>query len=208
MYKRNIKMFAVMLTIFACNGHPTSLTSELNEQQILVKNENQRIREEEKEVKEFVSIFAESVLDEYEIVTDPEIEDDTVKEEKYITLDVVVSYYTSLPEENGVNYGGRNAVGGYLSSTSIAIPRNGIIKYGMTVEFESLGETYMKDYNGQYLTRIADDCGSPKHIRVREDGVYRMDIYCPKFSYESDEQYKARVNNYGKYRTTCKVYTK
>lgn len=151
--------------------------------------------------KEFVSIFAEEVLEEYEV------EEVVYVEPDYVTINVVVSYYTGVEEENGKGYAGRNAIDGYLSSTSVAIPRNGIIKYGMKLEFENLGEKYMKDYNGQFLERIADDCGSPQHIRVREDGIYRMDIYCPEIAGETEEQYKIRVNNYGKYETICKVFT-
>lgn len=200
---RCVKMMAVALV--AVNSNNLSLSAEIQKQELSVAKNKEveiEINTENTEQKEFISIIAESALG-YEIVGD-----DKEEEKDYVTLDVIVSYYTSLPEENGVNYGGRNAIGGYLTNTSVAIPRTGIIEYGMTLEFESMSEAYMKDYNGKYLTRVADDCGSPSHIRVREDGVYRIDIYCPKFSYESDSQYYRRVNNYGKHQTTCKVYLK
>ena len=158
---------------------------------------------------QFVSIMAESALDEYTVVGDEEEEEVPVEEnnEEYVEINVVVSYYTGVDDENG-GYEGMNALGGRLTETSIAIPRpreNSLVKYGTIIEFDDLGESYMNDYNGKHLTRIADDCGNVKHIRIREDGVYRMDIYCPRFKNESISEYKKRVTSYGKYSTTAKV---
>lgn len=159
---------------------------------------------------EFISIMAESVLDEYTIVGDEEEIPEQEDKEEYVEIDVIVSYYTSSADENG-GYTGMNALGGRLTETSVAIPRpkeNSLVQYGTVIEFDDLGEAYMDDYNGKHLTRIADDCGNVNHIRIREDGVYRMDIYCPRFKNESISEYKKRVISYGKYSTTAKVLLK
>lgn len=154
---------------------------------------------------EFVSTISEDARGLLVETLEPEPE----PEKDYVEIRVVASFYTGLEEENGDGLGGKNAIGGYLSKTSVAIPRHDeLVTYGMEIEFERFSDGYMRDYNGQYLTRIADDTGNPKHIRVREDGVYRMDIYCPKLANEDKDQYWSRVNSYGKYETTAKVYLK
>lgn len=125
----------------------------------------------------------------------------------YESIKVVVSYYTSLAGENG-GYAGLNAIGGELSETSIAIPRpnsNSLIQYGTVIEFDDLGEAYMEDYNGNHLTRVADDTGNPNHIYIKGDGTYRVDVFCPRLKGESDSEYKQRVLKYGKHRTTARV---
>lgn len=201
---KRIKMILpIILITFIGNSQTIATPLKYNNMKQTLINEKPIIEVEvEVEDKEesFVSIFAEAMLEEYEIV------EEIYNEPDYVTINVVVSYYTKLEEENGEGYAGRNAIDGYLSNTSVAIPRNGIIEYGMKLEFEDLGVLYMADYDGQYLERIADDCGNPSHIRVREDGVYRIDIFCPELEGEIEEEYKARVNRYGKHETTCKVY--
>lgn len=208
---RLLVMVGVITTTFALNQNIVSPVSFEYENTLELMDEEYiaRLEESQKEPYNFISTISESIRGNLMVGEQKEVK----KEEKkdYVMIDVIVSYYTSVEEENGNGLEGRNAIGGYLSNTSIAIPRvteNSIVKYGSVIEFEDLGEAYMKDYNGKYLKRIADDCGSPKHIRIREDGVYRMDIYCPKFPNESKSQYIKRVNNYGKYKTTAKVYLK
>ena len=129
------------------------------------------------------------------------------EQQNYESIEVVVSYYTSLAGENG-GYAGLNAIGGELSETSIAIPRpnsNSLIQYGTVIEFDDLGEAYMEDYNGNHLTRVADDTGNPNHIYIKGDGTYRVDVFCPRLKGESDSEYKQRVLKYGKHRTTARV---
>lgn len=156
------------------------------------------------EYNEFVSTIAEFAL---EMKEEERQKSNQIKKKNYIDIDVEVTYYTGLASENGSKNAGKNAIGGYLSNTSIAIPRkDDLVKYGTKIEFSNLGKKYMDDYNGKHLIRIADDCGRPKHIRVREDGVYRMDVYCPRIGNETDDEYWSRVDSYGKYKTTAKVY--
>lgn len=204
----------VITTTFALNQNIVSPVSFEYENQLELMDEEYmaKLEESKKEPYNFISTISQSMNGELMIGEKVEIKEKKKEENKdYVTIDIIVSYYTSVEEENGNGLEGRNAIGGYLSNTSIAIPRvteNSIVKYGSVIEFEDLGEAYMKDYNGKYLKRIADDCGSPKHIRIREDGVYRMDIYCQRLPNESRSQYIKRVNNYGKYKTTAKVYLK
>lgn len=125
---------------------------------------------------------------------------------KSVTFDVIVSYYTYLPQSTGTG-NGITASGKKVSNTSLAIPRNdNILKFGSVVQFDFLCDSYMKDYNGQYLERIADDTGSPKHIRRVNDTTYRVDVFCPRLNGESDSAYHKRVYAYGKTKTKMKVY--
>lgn len=74
------------------------------------------------------------------------------------------------------------------------------------MEFKEFAPKYMQDYNGQYLVRIADDTGSPNHIRKLDNGIYRLDVFCPKFPNETDSEYYNRVSSYGKTETTFRIY--
>ena len=123
---------------------------------------------------------------------------------KYITKNVIVSYYTNLPEEGGGL--GITASGKKLSNKSLAIPRNdNLLKFGMEIEFDSLAPQYMKDYNGKYLKRIADDTGNPKYIKKIDNNTYKLDVYCPKLPNESNSEYKKRVTSYGITKTKIKI---
>lgn len=122
-------------------------------------------------------------------------------------IDVVVSYYTSLAGENG-GYAGLNAIGGELTGTSVAIPKpnsDSLVQYGSVLEFNDLGDAYMQDYDGKYLTRVADDTGNPNHIYIKHDGTYRLDVFCPRLEGETDYEYRKRVVNYGKHKTTARI---
>lgn len=44
---------------------------------------------------------------------------------------------------------------------------------------------------------ICKDRGNPDFINQREDAVYRIDIFIPRWEHESDQQYQSRVRNYG-----------
>ena len=144
--------------------------------------EKVKINKEVKVTKEeeFISTIAEMMVM-------PEEE-----KKEYIEVKAICTFYTSLASCNGDN-AGRNAIGGYLSETSIAIPRKSM-PYGTMIEVKGVG------------VRYADDCGSKKHIRIMEDGTYRFDVYVSRIKGESDSQYKKRVTNYGKFETTAKIY--
>lgn len=127
-------------------------------------------------------------------------------EQEYNEYNAIVSYYTYLPECTG-NGLGITASGVKVSETSVAIPRkDNVLKFGTKIEFVTLAPKYMEDYDGKYLTRIADDTGSPKYIRKMENGTYRLDVFCPKLPNETDKEYHKRVNSYGKTQTKIKVY--
>lgn len=127
-------------------------------------------------------------------------------EQEYNEYDAIVSYYTYLPECTG-NGLGITASGVQVSETSVAIPRkDNILKFGTKIEFGTLAPKYMEDYDGKYLTRIADDTGSPKHIRKMGNGTYRLDVFCPRLPNETDKEYHKRVNSYGKTQTKIKVF--
>lgn len=124
----------------------------------------------------------------------------------YKEFNAIVSYYTYLPSSTGSG-SGITANGNKVSETSLAIPRNDdILRYGVKVEFDYLAPQYMIDYDGKYLTRIADDTGSPKHIRKIDNNTYKLDVFCPRLPKESDDSYHKRVYGYGITKTKMKIF--
>lgn len=114
-------------------------------------------------------------------------------EEKHIEIDVEISFYTSLVEENTV-LGGIDAQGNPLVWGTLAVPRS--VELGTKFEIEG--------YEG--TTFVARDRGSVKHIRIKEDGTYRIDLFVPRKQGENDSQYWTRVNNYGKIKRKAKMF--
>lgn len=124
---------------------------------------------------------------------------------EYIRKKAIVTYYTHLPQCTG-DGDGITASGTKVSETSVAIPRkDNLLNFGDTIIFESLSPKYMEDYNGNYLTRIADDTGNPNYIKKIDDETYRLDVFCPKLPNESNEQYYNRVLSYGKTETNILI---
>lgn len=122
------------------------------------------------------------------------IEDNYQEEEKkYIEIDVELSFYTSLIEEN-TSHGSVDAQGNPLEWGTIAVPRS--IELGTKFDIEG--------YEG--TTFVARDRGSKKHIRIKEDGTYRIDMFVPRKDGEDDDTYWERVNNYGKVKRKAKMY--
>lgn len=117
----------------------------------------------------------------------------TEEEKKYVEIDVEISFYTSLQEENSP-HGGIDAQGNQLVWSTIAVPRS--VSLGTKFEIEG--------YEG--TTFVARDRGSVKHIRIKEDGTYRIDMFIPRKSGETDREYWLRTNNYGKIKRTAKMY--
>lgn len=112
-------------------------------------------------------------------------------------VSVRVSFYTSLASENG-GYAGMNAVNGRLTLGSISAPKS--VPFGSTISIPEM----------QKLLGITeftvDDRGGA--IFVREDGVYKLDVYVPQKQGESDNDYFKRVNNMGIVNTKAKIYFK
>lgn len=113
--------------------------------------------------------------------------------EYYEEIDVVATFYTSLEECNGEGNAGKNAIGGELVATSLAVPRDSI-PFGTKVYIEGIG------------LRIADDVGNPEYIKINPNGSYRLDVFMERIPGETDKQYKARIMRMGVVRTTAKVY--
>lgn len=140
-----------------------------------------------------------------------EFDTNEVMKERYSIQEIFIeevecelSFYTSLSECNSDINVGKTATG-YLKNTSIAIPR-GSMPYGSLVILEDLPNQLEGDYGANTIyERIADDCGSPSHIRIKNNGVYRFDVYCPRLESETETQYKSRINSYGKFKTKAKI---
>lgn len=111
-------------------------------------------------------------------------EEDAKKKKK----NVILTFYTDLESENGKGLSGRNAINGYLSSSSIAAPKD--IPFGTKIELADYG------------TRYVDDRGGSK-IRVLEGGTIRLDVFVPRIAGEDDNKYWQRVNNMGVVETTA-----
>ncbi|MGL5330693.1 MAG: hypothetical protein ACRDD7_15605 [Peptostreptococcaceae bacterium] len=110
----------------------------------------------------------------------------------YIEVDVEITFYTSLICEN-TSYGAVDAQSNPLKWGTIAMPRD--YKLGTKVEFDGIEGTF-----------YGTDRGSKKHIRIKDDGTVRIDMFIPRKYGESDSVYFKRVNNYGRYKTTAKIY--
>ena len=106
-------------------------------------------------------------------------------------IDIECSFYTNLFEENGTH--GKDALGNPLIFGCVAIPYE--LSLGTKLEIDLYPNTIF----------IGNDRGSKKHIRITEDGTYRIDVFIPRQSGESDYSYLNRVNNMGKVKTTGRI---
>lgn len=112
-------------------------------------------------------------------------------EPNYKEVKAICTFYTSLASENG-GYAGRTANNGYLSSTSIAAPKD--IPFGTKIDL------------GQFGTKIVDDRGSSAHIRWIDSNTIRLDVYVPQNKGETAQAYYERVNELGKVEVSAKIY--
>ena len=111
---------------------------------------------------------------------------------KYIEINCELSFYTTLNCENG--YGAVDAQGNSLKFGTIAIPRE-----------INLGTKFSFDYFGDMIF-TGTDRGSKNHIRITENGIYRIDVCIERPNGYSDYQYWEYVNNMGKIKTKGKMY--
>lgn len=114
-----------------------------------------------------------------------------VKHEKWIDIDLEISFYTDLACENG--QGNVDAMGNELKWGTIAADRD--LSKGTKFKIEG--------YDGTIFT--ATDVGNPNHIRITNDGVYRIDMFIPRKDGEDGDSYYERVNNYGKIKRKGKI---
>lgn len=211
MKKKKILIPIIILSLCSMNGYFLIKLNEKNKeivlnkkifymQQMAYKNRYENEIEKYKVKKE--ELKKENILLKNKINKIEKIKEEEKKKE--ITKNVIVSYYTHLPDEGGGL--GITASGEKVSNTSVAIPRkDDLLQFGDTIIFETLSPKYMKDYNGQYLTRVADDTGNPRHIRKIDNNTYKLDVYCPKLPNETNSAYKKRVKEYGITNTRIKI---
>lgn len=114
------------------------------------------------------------------------------EEKKYIEIQAVLSFYSTLNEENG--QGSIDAQGNELKYGTIAIPRS--IELGTKFQFDYFGD---KIFTGT-------DRGSEKHIRIDDNGIYRIDVCIERPQGYSDSQYWQYVNDMGKIETKGKMF--
>ena len=115
-----------------------------------------------------------------------------LRKPKYIEINCILSFYTTLNSENG--FGAIDAQGNKLKFGTIAIPRE--IELGTQFSFDYFGDTVF----------TGTDRGSKKHIRIDENGNYRIDVCIERLQGQSDSQYLQYVNNMGKVETKGKMY--
>ena len=112
---------------------------------------------------------------------------------EYVEIEVEITFYTSLIEEN-TSWGGVDAEGNPLIWGTLAVPRS--VALGTKFEIEG--------YEGTIFT--ARDRGGKNHIKIKENGTYRVDMFIPRNKNEDDNQYWKRVNDYGRITRTAKMY--
>ena len=105
----------------------------------------------------------------------------------YIEIDCILSFYSCLNCENG--YGNVDAQGNKLKFGTIAIPRE--LELGTKIKFDYFGD----------MIFTGTDRGSENHIRITEDGTYRIDVCIDRPNGYTDNQYLQYVNNMGKVET-------
>ena len=138
-----------------------------------------------------VNTYAETIdtiqmsKDRYEI-------EETKEEREYKEITCCLSFYTTLNSENG--YGAIDAQGNKLKFGTIAIPRS--IPLGTQFQFDYFGDVVF----------TGTDRGSTKHIRITDEGVYRIDVCIERPYGYSDSQYWQYVNNMGKVTTKGKMF--
>ncbi len=102
-------------------------------------------------------------------------------------IDIELTFYTGLVCENTI-HGAVDAIGNDLEYGTIAIPRD----FEIGTQFEIDG------YDGVFT---GTDRGSVHHIKVKDDGTIRLDMFIPRNDGESDNAWWARVNAMGRVNT-------
>ena len=97
----------------------------------------------------------------------------------------VLTYYGLLSSECG-NTKGITASGKRINRGMIASPPQ--LKFGTRIMIE--GNEY-----------VVEDRGSSNYIKVNNDGSIRLDVYIPRLSGESDNEYYKRIQSKGVKRT-------
>lgn len=92
-------------------------------------------------------------------------------------IDIVLTFYTSLAEENG-GYAGITCTGGKLTPGMVA---NNILPLGTEIYTSEFGTLTVSDRGGNNFNTI-----------------HRLDVFIARNDGESDWQYKKRVNDMGK----------
>lgn len=92
-------------------------------------------------------------------------------------LDITLTFYTSLPEENG-GFNGINCSGEKLTAGTVA---NNVLPLGTEIYTKEFGTLTVSDRGGDNFNTIN-----------------RLDVYIPREDGESDQDYFRRVNNMGR----------
>jgi len=92
-------------------------------------------------------------------------------------LEITLTFYTSLAEENG-GFSGINCSGRKLTSGTVA---NNVLPLGTEIYTKEFGTLTVSDRGGDNFNTIN-----------------RLDVYIPREDGESDREYLIRVNNMGK----------
>lgn len=92
-------------------------------------------------------------------------------------IDIVLTFYTSLAEENG-GYAGITCTGGKLTPGMVA---NNVMPLGTEIYTSEFGTLTVSDRGGNNF-----------------DTIHRLDVFIARNDGESDWEYKKRVNDMGK----------
>lgn len=92
-------------------------------------------------------------------------------------LDITLTFYTSLGEENG-GFSGINCSGKRLTPGTVA---NNVLPLGTEIYTKEFGTLTVSDRGGNNFNTIS-----------------RLDVYVPREAGESDKDYLIRVNNMGR----------
>lgn len=170
------------------------------EQQRSIEGYVQELANTDKYIEQIKSdlVVANSAIREYEIQLSElseQMEELTSSDsqDEYRMVNVVVTYYTALPSENGGN-AGMNAIDGRLQVGSLSAPKD--IPFGTVFIIDGLAA------DAQTNTFTVDDRGGA--IKWIDSNTMKLDVYIARKQGESDSAYYKRVNNLGVARVAAK----
>lgn len=183
---KNKKEIAILLTAAVAAGLATTTIVNKNNKikDLELKNKN-ILEENEKGIKEKNEIIDElnKTLDEInKELDDIKKENDKLREELSHTVDLELTYYTTLPQENG----------GYTTTSIQTKLRHGVV----ASNYYPIGTKILIDN----VVYTVEDRGSSAF-----DSPHRLDVLVEKNAGETNSEYLERINNMGRKKTKGKI---
>lgn len=169
-------------TAISSTSKLNSLQNTIKEQKIELEEHKKNIEENKnknKELREELDKALEKLEEAESRISKIQHETGVYNFKNATEIEWEVTFYSSLPEENSLQWGGINATGEPLANGMVA---NNNLPLGTKI--------YVKGHG----VKTVEDRGSQKHFAE----LNRIDIFVPRREGETDEAYYKRVNNLGR----------